>query len=120
MANNIDPMENKKAVKAARQEATTNSFEIVANEWVSKRGKKSEDGDQRLSNLLQKDLLPWLGNPPINEITPMELLKVLRRIEERGALETAQRAKQYVSSIFCYGVATGRVPRDITERDRSI
>ena len=114
IANDVDPMANKKAVKAARISACENSFEIVANEWLSKRGKKSKGGDQRLINLLTKDLLPWLGPRPIEEITPIELLQSLRRIEERGAVETAHRAKQYAGLIFRYAVATGRVPRDIT------
>jgi integrase len=97
-----------------REAYTENSFEIVANEWLTRRGKKSEGNDARLNNLLKKDLFPWLGASPVNEITPVDVLKVLRRIEERGAVEAAHRAKQYVSAIFRYAVATGRVPRDIT------
>src|SRR3989338_7730112 len=85
VADGIDPMANKRAIKASDQAASTNSFEIVANEWLSKRGKKSKGGDARLTNLLQKDLLPWLGKRPIDKITPVELLEVLRRVEERGA-----------------------------------
>lgn len=114
LANGIDPMGNKHAVKAAQQAASTNSFEIVANEWLSKRGKKSEGNDQRLHNLLHRDLFPWLGSRPIDEITPFELLQVLRRIEERGAVEAAHRAKQYAGLIYRYAVATGRVERDIS------
>lgn len=114
IANDVDPMANKKAVKAARISAYENSFETVANEWLSKRGKKSKGGDQRLINLLTKDLHPWLGPRPIEEITPIELLQSLRRIEERGAVETAHRAKQNTGLIFRYVVATGRVERDIT------
>ena len=114
LANGIDPMGNKHAVKAAQQAASTNSFEIVANEWLSKRGKKSEGNDARLHNLLHRDLFPWLGSRPIDEITPFELLQVLRRIEERGAVEAAHRAKQYAGLIYRYAVATGRVERDIS------
>ncbi|MCP5357553.1 MAG: integrase arm-type DNA-binding domain-containing protein [Pseudomonadales bacterium] len=114
LANGIDPMDNKHAVKAAHEAAITNSFEIVANEWLKKRGQKSEGNDQRLHKLLHKDLFPWLGNRPIDQITPKELLETLRRIEERGAIETAQRAKQYAGLIYRYAVATGRVERDIS------
>lgn len=114
IASGIDPMDNKHAVKAAQKAASTNSFEIVANEWLSKRGKKSEGNDQRLHNLLHRDLFPWLGSRPIDEITPFELLQVLRRIEERGAIEAAHRAKQYTGLIYRYAVATGRVERDIS------
>lgn len=39
-----------------------------------------------------RDIFPWIGNKPITEVTPPVLLSVIRRIEERGALETAHRA----------------------------
>ena len=108
LADGIDPMANKRAVKASDQAASANSFEIVANEWLSKRGRKSEGNDARLHKLLHKDLFPWLGKRPIDEISPVELLKTLRRIEERGAIDTAHRAKQYAGLIFRYAVATAR------------
>jgi hypothetical protein len=47
-------------------------------------------------------------------ITPPDLLNVIRRIEERGALDTAHRAQQNCSQIFRYAVATGRAERDPT------
>lgn len=112
LANDIDPMLHKQANAAARIDATTNSFEVIAREWFTKRGKKSDSGDKRLIALLERDLFPYLGNRPISEITPQELLQSLRRIEARGAVETAHRAKQYAGQIFRYGVATGRAERD--------
>jgi integrase len=114
LANGIDPMDNKRAVKAAKQAASSNSFEVVANEWLSRRGETSEGNDKRLHNLLHKDLFPWLGSRPVDEITPVDLLKTVRRVEDRGAIETAHRAMQYVGLIYRYAVATGRVERDIS------
>jgi integrase len=46
------------------------------------------------------------------DITPYVLLTTLRRIESRGALETAHRALQNCSQVFRYAVATGRAERD--------
>ncbi len=112
VANGIDPMETKRALKQAKTEAAANSFEVIAYEWLSKRGEKSESGDKRLKRLLEKDLFPSLGGRPVAEITPPELLKALRRIESRGAVETAHRAKQYAGQIFRYAIATGRADRD--------
>lgn len=112
LAQGIDPSQHKQAVKAARQEAAANSFEVVALEWMTKRGKKSKAGDVRLLRILHKDLFPIIGNRPIGEITPPELLKALRRIEGRGALETAQKARHHAGQIFRYAVATGRAERD--------
>ena len=61
---------------------------------------------------MERDLFPHLGNRPLKEITPPELLAVLRKIETRGALESAKRTKQIAGQIFRYGVATGRCERD--------
>ncbi len=112
LAKGIDPMLNRKASKAAKDDAASNSFEVVAREWLANRGKKSESADKRLNRLLEKDLFPYLGKRPIQEITPPELLKTLRRIEARGAIATAHRAKQYAGMVFRYAVATGRTERD--------
>ena len=81
-------------------------------EWLQKRGAKSEGGDKRLNRLLQKDLFPYIGKRPISKITSPDLLKALRRIESRGAVNTAHRAKQAAGMVFRYAVATGRAERD--------
>jgi integrase len=65
-----------------------------------------------LKERLEKDVFPYLGTRPIAEIKPMELLTVLRRIESRGALDTAHRIRFMCGQIFRYAVATGRVERD--------
>lgn len=110
-----DPGETKQAQKKAKAGAAANSFEVVAREWMSKRGSKSESGDKRLVRLLERDLFPFIGRRPIAEITPPELLDVLRKIEARGALETAHRAKQYAGQVFRYAIATGRATYDPSE-----
>src|SRR5690554_5150834 len=112
LSQGVDPGEHRKATKEARQVSVANSFEVIAREWLSKRGKKSKTGDARLYRLLEKDLFPYIGNRPVADITPPELLRVLRKIEDRGAIETAHRAKQCASQVFRYAVATGRVERD--------
>ena len=112
LTNGIDPNAAKQAQKAADQGAFANSFEVVALEWLQKRGAKSEGGDKRLNRLLQKDLFPYIGKRPIADIKAPELLNALRRIENRGAIETAHRAKQLSGQIFRYAVATGRAERD--------
>ena len=110
----IDPSGERQAQKRLSTEASRNAFAVIAYEWLEKRGKKSESGDKRLVRLLEKDLFPSLGNLPISTITPPKLLATLRKIEARGAVETAHRAKQYTGQIFRYAVATGRAERDIS------
>lgn len=112
LSQEIDPGQHRKATREARHASSANSFEVVGREWLAKRGKKSEAGDKRLIRLLEKDLIPHIGSRPVSEITPPELLRALRKVESRGAVETAHRAKQCASQIFRYAVATGRAERD--------
>jgi integrase len=111
-AKGIDPSQNKQANKKAQLDALADSFEVIGLEWLQKRGVKSEGGDKRLHRLLKKDLFPYIGKRPVSEITAPELLRTLRRIEERGAVATAHRAKQIAGMVFRYAVATGRAERD--------
>jgi integrase len=112
IAQGIDPMSQRKAEKAAKLIACANSFDAVAAEWLAKRGPKSESGDARLKRILEKDLSPAIGSRPISEITPPELLSALRKIETRGAFETAKKAKQTAGQIFRFAVASGLAERD--------
>lgn len=61
---------------------------------------------------MERDIFPWLGSRPVSAITAPELLTCLRRIEARGALDTAHRAHQNCGQIFRYAIATGRAERD--------
>ena len=112
LANGIDPSAHKKATSAATHAALANSFELLAIEWSKTRIKKSDGTEKRQNALLEKDLLPHLGKRPIADIKAPELLKTLRKIESRGAIETAHRAKRLAGQIFRYAVATGRAERD--------
>ncbi len=115
LARGVDPTANKKAQRAARVKLTENSFEAVAREWLVKFADKwIEEGKKRIVSRLEHDIFPWLGNRPIAEIEPPEIPACLHRIEKRGALDTAHRAKQDCGQIFRYAVATGRASRDPT------
>lgn len=111
IAAGIDPSEARKAEKAAR--SSENSFEAIAREWWSKHKPNwSESHSSRIMLRLENDVFPWIGSKPIQDITPPELLTVLRRIENRGALETAHRIHQSCGQIFRYAIATLRAERD--------
>jgi integrase len=111
IADGIDPSELKKAEKASQSNA--DSFETVSREWWSQREPHwSKTHSSRIILRLKKDVFPWIGSRPIGEISAPELLTVLRRIENRGAIETAHRIHQSCGQIFRYAVATGRTERD--------
>ena len=103
----------KQLKKRDRKLGPENSFESVAREWHIKFSAKwTEDHKLRTLYRLEKDVFPWLGQRPISEITPPELLLVLRRIENRGAIETAHRIHQICGQVFRYAIATGKADRD--------
>ncbi|MXS82155.1 tyrosine-type recombinase/integrase [Nitrosomonas oligotropha] len=113
LANGVDPSENRKAIKSTRMDRAANSFEVVGREWFAKYSPTwaSNHGD-RIIRRFERDIFPWIGGRPIAEITAPELLSVIRRIESRGALETAHRALSNCGQVFRYAVATGRAERD--------
>jgi integrase len=114
LADGVDPSAHRKAVNSAKTERAANSFEVIAREWYAKKlpGWAASNADKILRRL-ENDAFPWLGGMPIAEITPPELLKTLRRIEERGAVESAHRMRYYFGQIFRYAIATGRAERDV-------
>lgn len=113
LANEIDPSENRKAKKATRGERAGNSFEVVAREWFAKYSTNwAEDHANRTYRRLERDVFPWIGEKAITGVTAPELLSVIQRIENRGALETAHRALGNCGQVFRYAIATGRAERD--------
>lgn len=116
MAQGVDPSAARRAEKASRSEAATNSFEAVAREWHATvhLAKVSAGHAARTLIRLEQDVFPWLGALPIAELKPPQLLHAMRRIEARGAIETAHRALQACGQVFRYAIATGRAERDPT------
>jgi integrase len=113
LATDVDPGEHRKAVNAAKVERAGNSFEVSAREWFAKQSATwTENHGSRIIQRLERDVFPWIGGRPIAEITAPDLLAVLRRIESRGAVETAHRAHQNCGQVFRYAIATGRAERD--------
>lgn len=113
LAKDIDPSEAKRIERITRHLASADSFEAVATEWYeTKLSEKSDSYRVRTQRLLKKDLYPPLGNRPISQITSAELLLALRKVEGRGAIDMAHRAKQTAGQVFRYAVATGRAERD--------
>lgn len=108
----IDPSQHRKEANSSSGIEHQNSFKSVAQEWLVRRGEKSEGGDKRIKRLLEKDLYPAIGNRPIAQIKAPELLQALRRIEERGAIDTAHRAKGLSGMIFRYAIACGKADND--------
>lgn len=111
----VSPAAAKKAKQSAVSALTENSFEIIAREWFIRHSPNwKENHSSKIIARLEKDIFPWIGARMIADVAAPELLAVVRRIESRGALETAHRALACCGQVFRYAVATGRAERDPT------
>ncbi|MBI4741329.1 MAG: integrase arm-type DNA-binding domain-containing protein, partial [Betaproteobacteria bacterium] len=114
LADGIDPGEHRKEAKAERALRAVNSFEAVTREWCDKKKASWVPAyAERLLRRFERDIFPTIGKKAVAGIKPMELLAVIRKIEARGAIETAHRALQDCGQVLRYAIATGRAERDI-------
>jgi integrase len=109
----VDPSQQRKSERQSQTDKAANSFEVVAREWLSKNKTVwSEGHTDRVISLFEHDILPFLGTHPVSEIEAPELLTTMRRIEARGAIDTAHRALGHCWQVFRYGIATSRCKRN--------
>ncbi|EFA5354123.1 TPA: tyrosine-type recombinase/integrase [Escherichia coli] len=109
IAGGIDPLELKKEQKVEREAQVKNTFQEIALEWHSMKVKKWSAG--YASDILEafnKDVFPFIGQRPIADIKPLELLNVLKKMEDRGATEKAKKVRQRCGEVFRYAIVTGR------------
>lgn len=128
LAAGTDPGEARKAAKtaeAAEAQAQARrlaglpvlgSFKAVALQWLAEvhEPKVSPRYAARSRQQLEADVFPWLGDRPAREITAPQVLEVLRKVQARGALDTAHRVKQTIGLVMRYAIATGHAERDPT------
>lgn len=122
-----DPAEERKSQDAQRRDSRQpkprpevpagpepGSFEAVARDWVKTihKAKVSEGHAARTLTRFEQDVFPWIGHLPIQDLTSPKVLEVIRRVEARGAIDTAHRVKDSCSQVFRYGVACGMCERD--------
>ncbi len=109
IAGGIDPLEAKKEQKVEREAQVKNTFQEIALEWHNMKVKKWSAG--YASDILEafnKDVFPFIGQRPIADIKPLELLNVLKKMEDRGATEKAKKVRQRCGEVFRYAIVTGR------------
>ena len=126
IAAKIDPSHERKADKAARATRAKDkaladaglpglgTFEHVARDWLKMvhEPKVSDGHSERTRIRFEQDVFPWLGRRQLGKIESPELLECLRRIESRGAIETAHRVKDACGQVFRFGIASGLCQRN--------
>lgn len=114
-AEGVDPVQTRQVNKLKASVGSGDTLAATANDWLE-RGKPiwSATHYVRERRNIIKDLIPYLGKRNIATIKPIELLAVIQKVEERGALDVAHRVLITAHGVWCHAVATGRAERDIT------
>ncbi len=116
LAEGCDPSAAKQDEQQAKQAEAANTFERVAREWLEKTSaSRAAITQDKVQTWLEKDVFPHIGHMPMRSIGPRDVLdKVVRRMEQRGVIDTAHRIKQLCGQVFRYAVVTGSAERDVT------
>jgi len=115
IAQGIDPGHARKVAKHLGELAATNTFQLVATEWFERF--KSTWSDKHAENIwsrLKRFAFPIIGRRPATSVEPSDVLVIVRKIEQRGTIETAHRVKVAIGQVMRYAVVTGRAQRDPT------
>ncbi len=109
----VDPSQEKRLSIKSREVNAANTFKAVAKEWheIKSSGWTKQYGVNVLHRLTL-DIFPEIGERPIRDIEPPEMLAAIRKIEKRGALDVAKRNAQVCGQIFRYAIATGKASRN--------
>lgn len=116
LAHGVDPSVLKQDVKLSQSFGGfggSGGFEAVSREWFNRsRGAWSESHQNRTISYLERDVFPWIGDKPIGDIKPREIISIMLRIENRGAGDAARRVRGFISQVFRYAVTM-----EITDRN---
>lgn len=116
LAEGVDPSDAKRADKASREAEAANTVEALAQAYLAhKKEGWSDTHYAREARSLKVDLYPFIGHRPIGSVKPPELLKVVERVQDRGAVESAHRLLTTASGVWQYATARGCATRDISQ-----
>lgn len=114
-ADDVDPGQAKRDIKHAKAAAAVHTFEAMARQWLAKTAPDRADStQQKNTSWLERNIFPEIGAIPIGVIKPRDVLAALRKVEDRGAIESAHKIKQLCGQVFRYAVAAGLADRDVT------
>lgn len=114
VANGLDPSALRKAAKRQAERQVSDRFEAIAREWMEKMGTQWKPTHaSKVTLRLKNDVFPWIGDRPIAEIKAGELLELLQRVENRGAIDSARRIHQTCCQVFNFAIATDRITVNI-------
>lgn len=109
----LNPTTEKKNQQHQIEIESKNTFMFIAKEWIEKKSISWSEGyKEQIEEYFERDCYPHFGNKPIREITPKDILLVMKKMEDRGSASTSLKVRQWCSAVFCYAAATLRVDSD--------
>ena len=110
----IDPSEHKQVTaKLVQSKAVVDSFETITREWIAHNESGwSATHTHRNKSYLERDVFPWIGSTSIREVETQSIIRIMQRIESRGAGDAARRIKQVISHIYKYAITLGKADRN--------
>ncbi|SEQ62083.1 Integrase [Solimonas aquatica] len=116
VAAGINPSEQRREARAAAAVASDSKYSSIVALWKVDELSTCSDGyQQNVCRMLERDVLPYLGERPITEIKPREVIAALDRIRSRGVDETARRARAVMGQVFRYAIRRGLAELDPTQ-----
>ena len=113
LASGVDPAAERRLAKQ-RLRMKDESFEVIAREWYATFSRNWAPAHRdRVLRRLETYVFPWIGKMPIQEVTAMNVLECLRRLEQQNTHETARRVLRYCSQTLRYAIITGRAETDV-------
>lgn len=111
-----DPAFEKRKQKIREEFLSAQTFEAVAREYIEQMMVQNGRADATLikANYFLDQLVPAIGDRPIQDIEPFEVLAPLKRLEATGKHETAKKCRSFAGRVFRYAVATTRCQSDPT------
>lgn len=116
LAAGVDPAAQRKQDKADSDAVSKHTFQALADEYLAKMAAEGRAGAtlNKARWLLEDFAYPALGDRPIAQIKPAEVLELLKKVEGRGTFETARRLRGICSRVFRYAVSTQKAEIDPT------
>lgn len=114
LANGLDPRKVKKDAERQQLLESNNTFAMIAEEYISRQTHLSP-ATHKNNRYYTAYLNEGIGNMPISQIKPIDVLDACRKVESRGHLETALKMKSMAAQVFRYAVQTARAERDVTQ-----
>lgn len=103
----IDPAQHKKETKRF-----TNFQSVAMDWWNNWKANKTERHAGYTIRRLESDVFPEIGSLSIKKINAPDLLRLVKKIQSRGAIDIAKRALSTCNQIFRYAVAHGLTDRN--------